>query len=78
MSVEDTTRQKFEWYTRDGSIFDQFSWRLRPDHIEANGMMSRDDLKNLCWHFYVYGVADSTEIKQKVLADKTSKEERKE
>lgn len=75
MELEEITKQKFEEYTQKGSVFDQISWRLRPDHIAENGMMTRDELKNLCWHFYVYGVSDSSKIKERVVSEQQKSNE---
>lgn len=75
MEIEEITKKKFQWYVRQGSIFDQMSWRLRPEHIQANGPMTKEDLEWLCYHFYVYGVSDSFEIKdtyQKTLANENA------
>lgn len=64
MSIEEITKREFENYLRKGSIFDQISWRLRPEHIQENGLMTIEDLKFLCWHFYVWGVSDFMKIQE--------------
>ena len=70
MELEEITKQEFQTYTRSGSIFDQMSWRLRPENIAENGVLSKADLEWLCYHFYVYGVADSNKIKEKAIHDR--------
>lgn len=65
MELEEITKEVFEAYTQKGSYFDQISWRLRPEHIKENGLLTQKQLKDLCWHFYVYGVSDSDKIKER-------------
>lgn len=77
--TEKVVKREFETYIKTGSKFDQISWKLRPDHIEANGLLTREQLVELCFNFYLYGITDSSKIKEQLvdecLYNKTSKDE---